>query len=153
MSALWSSSEAETATLGKVSQAFDASGLSIDTRTLKPGDLFIALKGDARDGHEFVKAAFDARAAAALVTHKPNGANGPLLTVGHVQRGLEDLARASRARSHAKIIAVTGSAGKTTTKEILRHALNGLGRTHVSAASYNNHWGVPLSLATMPRSV
>ena len=72
---------------------------------------------------------------------------GPLLTVGHTQRGLEDLARAARARSNAKILAVTGSAGKTTTKEILRLACDALGRTHASAASYNNHWGVPLSLA------
>ncbi|MGN6148286.1 MAG: Mur ligase family protein, partial [Rhizomicrobium sp.] len=151
MSALWTSAEAEAATLGHATRAFDATGLSIDTRTLKPGDLFVALKGDARDGHDFVKAAFDAKASAALVTHKPEGANGPLLIVGHVQRGLEDLARASRARSNAKIIAVTGSAGKTTTKEMLRLAFGALGATHASAASYNNHWGVPLSLASMPR--
>lgn len=151
MSALWTSSEAETATLGKSSGDFSATGMSIDTRTLKPGDLFVALKGDARDGHDFVKAAFDAKASAALVSHKPDGATGPLLAVAHVQRGLEDLARASRARSHAKIIAVTGSAGKTTTKEMLRLAFGALGNTHASAASYNNHWGVPLSLASMPR--
>jgi UDP-N-acetylmuramoyl-tripeptide--D-alanyl-D-alanine ligase len=151
MSALWTSAEAEAATLGHATRAFEATGLSIDTRTLKPGDLFVALKGDARDGHDFVKVAFDAKAAAALVTHKPEGANGLLLTVGHVQRGLEDLARASRARSNAKIIAVTGSAGKTTTKEMLRLAFGALGATHASAASYNNHWGVPLSLASMPR--
>jgi UDP-N-acetylmuramoyl-tripeptide--D-alanyl-D-alanine ligase len=125
--------------------------MSIDTRTLKPGDLFVALTGDARDGHDFVKAAFDAKASAALVSHKPEGVSGPLLNVGHVQRGLEDLARASRARSNAKIIAVTGSAGKTTTKEMLRLGFGALGATHASAASYNNHWGVPLSLASMPR--
>src|SRR6201999_3838610 len=117
----------------------------------KEGDLFVALKGDNRDGHDFVRAAFAAKAGAALVTRKPEGVDGPLLTVANTQRGLEDLARAARARSNAKILAVTGSAGKTTTKEILRHALNGLGRTHVSAASYNNHWGVPLSLASLPR--
>jgi len=151
MSALWTSSEAEAATLGKASHEFSATGMSIDTRTLKPGDLFIALKGDARDGHDFVKAAFDAKASAALVSRKPEGVSGTLLTVAHVQRGLEDLARASRARSHAKIIAVTGSAGKTTTKEMLRLAFGALGNTHASAASYNNHWGVPLSLASMPR--
>ena len=152
---LWSSTEAETATLGKATGRFAVNGLSIDTRTLKEGDLFVALKGDARDGHDFVRAAFAAKAGAALVTHKPEGdsngeVGGPLLTVSNTQRGLEDLARAARARSNAKILAVTGSAGKTTTKEILRHALNGLGRTHVSAASYNNHWGVPLSLASLP---
>ncbi len=148
---LWTHSEAETATLGKASHAFSVNGLSIDTRTIKEGDLFVALKGDHRDGHDFVRAAFDAKAGAALVTHIPDGVTGPLLTVGHTQRGLEDLARAARARSNAKILAVTGSAGKTTTKEILRLACNALGRTHASAASYNNHWGVPLSLASLPR--
>jgi len=148
---LWTHSEAETATLGKASQAFSVNGLSIDTRTIKEGDLFVALKGDNRDGHDFVRAAFDAKAGAALVTYTPDGVTGPLLTVGHTQRGLEDLARAARARSNAKILAVTGSAGKTTTKEILRLAFHALGRTHASAASYNNHWGVPLSLASLPR--
>jgi UDP-N-acetylmuramoyl-tripeptide--D-alanyl-D-alanine ligase len=148
---LWTHAEAEAATLGQASEAFTVNGLSIDTRTLKEGDLFVALKGDNRDGHDFVRAAFDARAGAALVTHTPDGVTGPLLTVGHTQRGLEDLARAARARSNAKILAVTGSAGKTTTKEILAVAFNALGRTHASAASYNNHWGVPLSLAALPR--
>jgi UDP-N-acetylmuramoyl-tripeptide--D-alanyl-D-alanine ligase len=125
--------------------------MSIDTRTLKPGDLFVALKGEARDGHDFVEAAFKAKASAALVSRRLEGLQGPLLQVAHVQRGLEDLARASRSRSHAKIIAVTGSAGKTTTKEMLRFAFGALGKTHTSASSYNNHWGVPLSLASMPR--
>ena len=148
---LWTHTEAEAATLGQASQAFSVNGLSIDTRTLKEGDLFVALRGDNRDGHDFVRAAFDAKAGAALVTHKPDGVTGPLLTVGHTQRGLEDLARAARARSNAKILAVTGSAGKTTTKEILRLACNALGSTHASAASHNNHWGVPLSLASLPR--
>jgi UDP-N-acetylmuramoyl-tripeptide--D-alanyl-D-alanine ligase len=148
---LWTSTETEAATLGKASRAFEVNGLSIDTRTLKEGDLFVALKGDNRDGHAFVRAAFEAKAGAALVSHAPEGASGPLLTVAHTQRGLEDLGRAARSRSNARIVAVTGSAGKTTTKEILRIALNALGRTHASAASYNNHWGVPLSLAAMPR--
>ena len=148
---LWTSTEAEAATLGKASRAFEVNGLSIDTRTLKEGDLFVALKGDNRDGHDFVRAAFEAKAGAALVSHAPEGASGPFLTVAHTQRGLEDLARAARSRSNAKIVAITGSAGKTTTKEILALALNALGRTHASAASYNNHWGVPLSLAALPR--
>jgi UDP-N-acetylmuramoyl-tripeptide--D-alanyl-D-alanine ligase len=149
---LWTHLEAQAATLGEASQGFAVNGISIDTRTLKEGDLFVALQGDSRDGHAFVRAAFEAKAGAAMVAHPPeDDARGPLLTVGHTQRGLEDLARAARARSHAKIIAVTGSAGKTTTKEILRLAFNALGRTHASAASYNNHWGVPLSLALMPR--
>ena len=148
---LWSSDDAQAATLGKASKPFAVNGLSIDTRTLKEGDLFVALKGDNRDGHDFVKAAFDAKAGAALVTQAPDGVKGPLLTVAHTQRGLEDLARAARARSNAKVIAVTGSAGKTTTKEILARCCNALGVTHASAASYNNHWGVPLSLASLPQ--
>ena len=154
MTALWTSEDATAATLGTASKPFEITGLSIDTRTLKPGDLFVALKGDARDGHEFVKAAFAAKAGAALVQRpvKDAPANAVLLTVANTQRGLEDLARASRARTHAQIIAVTGSAGKTTTKEMLRFAFGALGRTHASAASYNNHWGVPLSLASMPQN-
>jgi UDP-N-acetylmuramoyl-tripeptide--D-alanyl-D-alanine ligase len=151
MSALWTHADAEAATLGTATQAFAAGGLSIDTRTLKEGDLFVALKGDNRDGHDFVAAAFEARAAAALVSLSFDDASGPLLRVGHTQRALEDLARAARGRSDAKFVAVTGSAGKTTTKEMLRLAFGALGRTHASAASYNNHWGVPLSLASVPR--
>ena len=148
---LWTHLKAEAATLGKASAPFGTGGLSIDTRTLKPGDLFVALKGDARDGHDFVEAAFAAGAVAALVSRAVEGVSGPQLLVAHTQRGLEDLARASRARSNAKVIAVTGSAGKTTTKEILRVAFDVLGRTYASAASHNNHWGVPLSLASFPR--
>ncbi|MEO7053683.1 MAG: Mur ligase family protein, partial [Rhizomicrobium sp.] len=147
---LWTSPEAEAATLGKAGANFAVRGLSIDTRTLKEGDLFVALKGE-RDGHDFVEAAFRAKAAAALVSRPVQSANGPLLTVADTQRGLEDLACAARTRSSAKILGITGSAGKTTTKEILRLCCNALGRTHASAASYNNHWGVPLSLASLPR--
>jgi UDP-N-acetylmuramoyl-tripeptide--D-alanyl-D-alanine ligase len=153
MSALWTSADAEAATLGTATRAFSAGGLSIDTRTLNAGDLFVALKGDNRDGHEFVRAAFDAKAGAALVSRHLDGIDGPLLVVANTQRGLEDLAVASRVRSDAKIVAITGSAGKTTTKEMLRLALGALGTTHASAASYNNHWGVPLSLASLPRDV
>jgi UDP-N-acetylmuramoyl-tripeptide--D-alanyl-D-alanine ligase len=151
MSTLWTSAEAEAATLGRASAQFAATGISIDTRTLKPGDLFVALKGDARDGHEFVGAAFKANASAVMLSHECENAKGSQLLVANTLRGLEDLARASRARTHAKIVAVTGSAGKTTTKEMLRLVCSALGATHVSAASYNNHWGVPLSLAAMPR--
>ncbi len=147
---LWTSAEAEAATLGGASKPFTVTGLSIDTRTLKEGDLFVALKG-ARDGHDFLDAAFKAKAGAAMVSRASAAAPGALLSVADTQRGLEDLARAARARSRAKIIAVTGSAGKTTTKEMLRLCCNALGRTHASAASYNNHWGVPLSLAALPR--
>ncbi|HEY1630112.1 MAG TPA: UDP-N-acetylmuramoyl-tripeptide--D-alanyl-D-alanine ligase [Rhizomicrobium sp.] len=147
MSALWTAAEMKAATLGEMSRDFDATGLSIDTRTLKPGDLFVALKGD-RDGHDYAGAAMQAKAAGVLAQRE---VEAPSLMVASTQRGLEDLARASRVRSQAKIVAVTGSAGKTTTKEMLRLAFGALGRTHASAASYNNHWGVPLSLASMPR--
>ncbi len=152
MRALWTSQDLEAATLGRAARAFEAGDVSIDTRSLKPGDLFVALRGDARDGHDFVGAALGAGAAAALVSRVPEGlpAGAPLLVVAHTQRALEDMGRAARARARGKIIAVTGSAGKTTTKEMLRLAFGALGPTSASEASYNNHWGVPLSLARLP---
>jgi len=154
MTALWTSEEAQGATLGTPSRIFEVSGLSIDTRTLGKGDMFVALRGENRDGHDFVKAAFAAGAEAALVTRQPAdvASDVALLTVANTQRALEDLAVAARARSDARIVAVTGSVGKTTTKEILRLAFGALGTTHASASSYNNHWGVPLSLASLPRN-
>lgn len=154
MSALWTSAEMESATLGRATAAFVADGVSIDTRTLKPRDLFVALKGDARDGHAFVSAAITAGAAAALVSRIPENlsVDAPLLVTANTLRALEDIGRAARARAHGRILAVTGSAGKTTTKEMLRLAFGALGATHASASSYNNHWGVPLSLAQLPRT-
>jgi UDP-N-acetylmuramoyl-tripeptide--D-alanyl-D-alanine ligase len=131
------------------------SGLSIDTRTLNRGEAFFAIKGDARDGHEFVSTALNAGAGLAVVSKARRGdypADAPLLIVDDVLDALRHLARAARARSQAKIVAVTGSVGKTSTKEALRLALFADGETHASAASYNNHWGVPLSLARLPQS-
>ncbi|HEX3430707.1 MAG TPA: UDP-N-acetylmuramoylalanyl-D-glutamyl-2,6-diaminopimelate--D-alanyl-D-alanine ligase [Rhizomicrobium sp.] len=153
MTALWTSREMESATLGTATSAFAADGVSIDTRTLKRGDLFVALKGEARDGHGFVPAALDRGAAAALVSYRPADVRGnaPLLVVANTQRGLEDLGGAARKRAEGKVAAITGSAGKTTTKEMLRLALGAIGSTHASLSSYNNHWGVPLSLAQFPR--
>jgi UDP-N-acetylmuramoyl-tripeptide--D-alanyl-D-alanine ligase len=153
VSALWTFQEAQAATLGRATYAFLAQGVSIDTRTLKPGDLFVALNGENRDGHGFVSAALDRGAAGALVSRRPENLrdDAPLLLVANTQRGLEDLGAAARKRAIAKVVAVTGSAGKTTTKEMLRLALATLGPTHASASSYNNHWGVPLSLAQFPR--
>ena len=154
---LWTSSEAARAAGGTSVSEWAAYGVSIDTRTLEPGDLFIALTGENRDGHEFVADALKKGAASALVSRRPQGvpAAAPLLTVGDTQAGLEGLGRAARARSAARIVAVTGSAGKTTTKEMLRlilsRALSREGAIAASAASYNNHWGVPLSLARMAR--
>ena len=148
---LWTSAEAAAATGGRAG-AFTASGVSIDTRTLARGDLFVALKGEARDGHEFVGDALTRGAAAAMVSRTDEAwPKEKLLIVADTLEGLRGLGAASRARSKAKIAAVTGSAGKTSTKETLKLALSQQGETHVSAASYNNHWGVPLSLALMPR--
>ncbi|WP_297780233.1 UDP-N-acetylmuramoyl-tripeptide--D-alanyl-D-alanine ligase [uncultured Roseovarius sp.] len=148
---LWSAQEAAAATGGRVTGDWQVSGVSIDTRTLQRGDLFVALSA-ARDGHEFVAQALAKGAAAALVSHVPEGVGGdaPLLIVEDVQAGLEALGRAGRARSRAKVVAVTGSVGKTSTKEMLRDVLRHQGRTHAAEASYNNHWGVPLTLARMP---
>jgi len=130
-------------------------GLSIDTRTVKSGEAFFAIQGENRDGHDFVDAALKAGAGLAVVARAKAGAmppGAPLLIVEDVLAALNDLARAARARSAAKIVAVTGSVGKTGTKEALRLVLGKQGETHASAASYNNHWGVPLSLALLPRA-
>ncbi|MCB1535071.1 MAG: UDP-N-acetylmuramoylalanyl-D-glutamyl-2,6-diaminopimelate--D-alanyl-D-alanine ligase [Rhodoblastus sp.] len=130
-------------------------GISIDTRTLAEGDLFVALKGDNSDGHDYVRKAFEAGAAAAVIDEAHAQAltgAGPLYVAKDTLAALEGLGRAARARSKARIVAVTGSVGKTTTKELLRCALASAGETHASAASYNNHWGVPLTLARMPAS-
>lgn len=149
---LWTSAEAVEATSGSTARDWVAAGLSIDTRTIARGDLFIALKA-VRDGHDFVGQALEAGAAAAMVDHVPDGLDetAPLLVVDNVQAALERLAAHARARTAARIVAVTGSVGKTTTKEMLRHTLHGQGPLHVAEASYNNHWGVPLTLARMPR--
>lgn len=148
---LWTAAAAAAATKGKAVGDWQAHGVSIDTRSLKPGDLFVALKA-VRDGHDFVAQALEKGAAAALVSHIPEGVSeaAPLLLVPDVLKGLEDLGRAARDRTSARVVAVTGSVGKTSTKEMLRTVLSGQGRTHVAEASYNNHWGVPLTLARMP---
>jgi UDP-N-acetylmuramoyl-tripeptide--D-alanyl-D-alanine ligase len=130
-----------------------ATGMSIDTRTLVSGDLFFALSGDNNDGHAYVQAAFTKGAAAAVVTAlniDSLKAFGPLYVVDDVLLAMERLGRAARARMKGKVIAVTGSVGKTSTKEALRHVFERQGKTHASVASYNNHWGVPLTLARMP---
>ncbi|MBB94796.1 MAG: UDP-N-acetylmuramoyl-tripeptide--D-alanyl-D-alanine ligase [Rhodobacteraceae bacterium] len=148
---LWTSRDAARATKGRATAEWEANGVSIDTRTLQPGDLFVALKA-ARDGHDFVAQALEKGAAAALVTHVPEGVpeDAPLLIVDDVQAALEALGEAARKRTKAKVVAITGSVGKTSTKEMLASVLEDQGRTHASVASYNNHWGVPLTLARMP---
>lgn len=152
---LWTFDDLTRAAGGRGERATGApiTGLSIDTRTLASGDLFVALK-DQRDGHDFVSKAFEAGAAAALVSEayeeQPN--DGPLIRVRDTLKGLEAIGRAARARlsPNARVIAVTGSAGKTGTKDMLRAALSRIGPTHGADKSFNNHWGVPLTLARMP---
>lgn len=151
MTPLWTSAEAVVATGGNATQPWQATGVSIDTRTLQKGDLFVAL-ADVRDGHDFVAQALQKGAAAALVTHVPDGvaADAPLLIVTDVLDALGAIGRAARARTAAKVVAITGSVGKTSTKEMLRAVLARQGKCHAAEASYNNHWGVPLTLARMP---
>jgi UDP-N-acetylmuramoyl-tripeptide--D-alanyl-D-alanine ligase len=132
------------------------SGLSIDSRTIAPGEAYFAIKGGVHDGHDFVAAALKAGAGLAVVEAAQRdrfASDAPLLVVDDVLAGLVDLARAARARLDAQVIAVTGSVGKTSTKEALRRVLEAQGKTHASAASFNNHWGVPLSLARCPATV
>src|SRR5262245_40565442 len=130
-------------------------GISIDTRSIAPGQAFFAIKGDTHDGHAFVGAALENGAGLAVVARDKRGempADARLLVVPDVLDGLRDLTAAARARSHGKIVAVTGSVGKTSTKEALRLALSRDGEVHASVASFNNHWGVPLSLARLPEA-
>ncbi|MBX9819193.1 UDP-N-acetylmuramoylalanyl-D-glutamyl-2,6-diaminopimelate--D-alanyl-D-alanine ligase [Afipia birgiae] len=155
--ALWTSAAMAEAMRAVMRGALpnDVTGISIDSRTLTPGEAYFAIKGDVHDGHDFVEAALKNGAALAVVakTHAEKFADDArLLVVDDVLAGLVDLGRASRARLGAKVIAVTGSVGKTSTKEALRAVLGAQGETHASVASFNNHWGVPLSLARCPAS-
>jgi UDP-N-acetylmuramoyl-tripeptide--D-alanyl-D-alanine ligase len=157
VSALWSRAELALAFGAAPSAPLIAAvgGVSIDSRTLESGDLFIAIKGAAHDGHDHAARAFEAGAAAAVVSRERAGrlaALGPVFAVDDTLNAMERLGIAARARSKARIVAVTGSVGKTTVKEMLRAMLSACGATHASAASYNNHWGVPLTLARMPAS-
>ena len=152
MTALWTSTELRAATSGALAAECAVKGVSIDSRSIAPGDIFIALR-DQRDGHDFVADALARGAMAAMVDHAPQGAvdTAKLLMVGDTLAGLTALGAAGRARAMARVVGVTGSVGKTTTKEMLRVALGAFGATHASAASHNNHWGVPLTLARLPR--
>ena len=154
---LWTLSEIVNATRGAClgAHATPVLGFSIDSRSLALGDAFVAIRGPNRDGHSFVAAALDLGAACAIVDKTfPPGDEQKLVRVGDTLDALNDLGRAARTRARrTMVIAVTGSAGKTGTKEALRLALEPSGSVHVSAKSFNNHWGVPLSLANMPREV
>jgi len=148
MTALWTSADLAAAT-GAAAPGFDATGVSIDTRTLAPGDLFVALTSETGDGHAHVGDA-RARGAAGAMVHRDVGGEH-LLRVADTLAGLRALGAFARARFAGRLVAVTGSVGKTTTKEMLRAMLGAFGPTHAATASYNNHWGVPLTLARTPR--
>jgi UDP-N-acetylmuramoyl-tripeptide--D-alanyl-D-alanine ligase len=158
MTALWTTTAIEAATRGAGIGALPAevTGISIDSRTIAPGEAYFAIKGDVHDGHDFAAAALKAGGGLAVVARDrvdslrgALGEDARLIAVDDVLAALRDLAAAARARSTAKIIAVTGSVGKTSTKEALALALGANGATHASAASFNNHWGVPLSLSRL----
>ena len=150
MTVLWTSEEIAAATGGAVSASFEVTGVTFDSREVQPGDLFVAMPGTAYDGHKFIEGAFAAGAAGAIVSQPV--VHGPHVLVDDTFAALEALGRASRERSGARIFGVTGSVGKTSTKEALYAALdrNRPGKVHRSVKSYNNHTGVPLSLARMP---
>ncbi len=150
---LWTSQEIIDATGGAlVGNAFEVSGVSIDSRSIAAGDLFIAIKGPNHDGHDFAKQAAEQGAALLLdrtVADLPAGAK--VIIVEDTFQALNDLAIAARARTNAEIIAITGSVGKTGTKELMAAVLAQHGKTHCPVGSFNNHWGVPLTLVRMPR--
>lgn len=149
MTELWTTHDLLEATGGVMKAPFAATGVSIDTRTLQPGDLFIALQGENGDGHAFVADALAKGAAGAMVQRYLANADR-LLLVDDTLGGLHRLGGYARDRFAGRLVAVTGSVGKTTTKEMLRTILSAFGRTHAAVASYNNHWGLPLTLARMP---
>jgi len=153
-SPLWTLDEIVAATGARVGSGFrQATGASIDTRTLEPGDLYFAIRGDVHDGHDFVPGALEKGASAAVVSAEKASAfdSDRLIVVPDVLEAMRRLGCAARARTDARIVAITGSVGKTGTKEAMRLALSRQGATHASVASYNNHWGVPLTLSRMPR--
>lgn len=150
MSILWDSGKIDEVVGGTSSKPWECSGISIDTRTLEKGDLFVALEGETGNGHAFLEDAARKGAAAALVSEESK-ASLPFLKVEDTLRALEKLGIAARTRSNATRLAVTGSVGKTSTKEALKWVFKDQGITHGNVSSYNNHWGVPLTLARMPQ--
>ena len=153
MTPLWTTDEIAKATAGTCSGSWSASGVSIDSRSIQEGDVFVALKGPNFDGHEFVPDALGKGAAAAIVdeTFKDSDSyHDKLVIVKDTFAALQNLGKAARARTKARVVAVTGSVGKTGTKEALKLGLSAQGATHATAGNLNNHWGVPLSLSRMP---
>jgi UDP-N-acetylmuramoyl-tripeptide--D-alanyl-D-alanine ligase len=151
VSALWTSGEVAQALGAVIAAPFEASGVTFDSRAVAKGDLFFALKGETTDGHGFVADAMKRGAAAAVVSRDVENAGGTLIRVPDTLKALEGLGHAARRRSKARIASVTGSVGKTSTKDALRAMLSAQAPTSASTASFNNHVGVPISLARLPR--
>lgn len=151
---LWDNKTAAAATGGKAQGTWEAKRVVIDSRTVQPGDLYVCIKGDRFDGHAFVSQALAAGASAAVVSHIPTDVapDANLLIVPDSFAALEDLARAARTASAARIVGVTGSVGKTSTKEMLRLGLAAHGETYATLGNLNNHIGTPLNLANLPAS-
>lgn len=158
MNFLWTVEEMVAAMHGRPLGVMPAgiTGISIDSRSIQPGEAFFAIKGDRVDGHNYASIAVANGASLMVVNEAKLPALGrltvPMIVVEDVLQAMGKLAMAARARSRAHIIAVTGSVGKTTTKEMLRQVLAPSGEVHAAVASFNNHWGVPLTLARMPAS-
>lgn len=153
MTYLWTATDAASATGGRLQGNWlGVNGVAIDNREMAAGDLFVALTGISHDGHVYVAKALEAGAGAAMVSHIPEDVpkDAPLLVVDDTLKALEALGIVGRARTGAKVVAVTGSVGKTSTKEMLRTMFAVQGKTHAATRSFNNHWGVPLTLARMP---
>ena len=153
---LWTVEELIEATGGTLEGKVTAplNGVAIDSRAIAPGDIFVAIRGDRTDGHEYAASALEAGAGIAVVSRPDEAMRkaGPLLVVADALKALEDMGRHARKRVAGRVIAVTGSVGKTTTKDALKVALSACGPTHAAVSSFNNHWGVPLTLARMPRN-
>ncbi len=156
--ALWTMDELVSASGGTLEggPGGPLTGVSIDSRSIEPGEIYVAIKGDVHDGHKFAGAALEAGAGVAIVSRPDDSmrGKGPLLVVkDDPLNAMERIGRAARERSGAKIAAITGSVGKTGSKEMLRLALARSGSVHASVKSFNNHWGVPLTLARFPREM
>tara|TARA_Y100000588_G_scaffold387518_1_gene485460 strand:- start:1541 stop:2947 length:1407 start_codon:yes stop_codon:yes gene_type:complete len=151
MTILWTAQEAAQATGGTSTAYWQATGVSIDSRTVQEGDLFIAIQGPTHDGHDYISNAVANGAAAAMASRKDAAGNAPALLVGDTLEGMRALCYHARRRSAARIAAVTGSTGKTGTKDTLNLALGRQAETHATQGNLNNHWGLPLSLARLPR--
>lgn len=147
---IWTSKDVADAVQGNAAGTWSATGVSIDSRSVAKGDLFIAIVGDNTDGHKYVADAIAKGAVAAIVSAPVEGVSADkLVIVADTFKAMEQLGVAARARTGAKVIGVTGSVGKTSTKEFLAAAFGALGQTHASVKSFNNHWGVPYSLSSM----